>query len=169
MDPLEVTDSINCDLTHLAVSHRKLYQEAVNYKDKPLRSVNSLSNPMPNNNGTSPPKGADEGLIAFDYMEGQLGAFAYYARQVTNTFSYHYPWGDMRWGIASSGGGWTGNHVDTCGLFTYIDMIGGMKVWFLLTLNDTQFVSPERFLESDGCGKNEWGVVAIVLRPGERA
>ena len=124
---------------------------------------------MPNNNGAPLPKGTDDGHSAFSYMHGQPGAFGYYSRQVTNTFSFDYPWSDMRWGIASSGGGFTGNHVDTCGLYTWIDMIGGMKVWFLLKLNDKQFVSTERFLESEGFGKDEWGLVAIVLKPGERA
>ena len=74
----------------------------------------------------------------------------------------------MRWGVASPGGGLTGNLVDTCGLFTYINVIGGIKVWFLLKLSDKEFVSPDRFLQSDGYGKKEWSVVAIVLRPGEQ-
>jgi hypothetical protein len=73
----------------------------------------------------------------------------------------------MHWRIASSGSRLKGNYVNTCDLYIWIDMIGGMKVWFLLTLNNKQFVLTEHFLKWEDFGKEEWGLVAVILRPGE--
>jgi hypothetical protein len=168
-DTWSVTDKRKFNHNHVAISHRQLYEDTVG-RDRPLRVINSLSNPM--NIGHAPPHGADDGAYAFNHTAGRKGAHGFVYPLGTNALSFGFPLQDKRWAIASSAGGLTGNHVDTNGLYTYTDVVAGRKLWIHFVLDKTQFTSHERFLESHGYGPYghpDWKVVGILLREGERA
>lgn len=90
-----------------------------------------------------------------------------------------YPTSDMRWGLAATQGAFSGFHIDSDGLGTYISCVnrGGSKWWMIVNPkagSDTSaFASVEKAyaFHSDGVDMTVLGdvqVEAVLLRPGVR-
>jgi hypothetical protein len=90
-----------------------------------------------------------------------------------------YPTSDMRWGLAATQGAFSGFHIDSDGLGTYISCVnrGGSKWWMIVGPKDrsdtSAFSSVEKAyaFHSDGVDMTALGdvqVEAVLLRPGVR-
>ena len=104
-------------------------------------------------------------MVAWDYLHGMP-----YCGPTTAP----YPTGHMRWGLAGTAHAATMFHIDSDGFATFVQAIYGKKLWAIYrpspTLplsNPNIFVDSEIFQLDTIPAKAQFGLEAVVLRPGD--
>jgi len=104
-------------------------------------------------------------MVAWDYLRGKPHG---------GTVTTPYPTGHMRWGLAGTAHTVTSLHIDSDGFATFVQLMCGKKIWAVyspspdLPLSNTDaFIFPDRFQLDRIPPKAQFGMEAVVLRPGD--